>query len=70
VTKPLFQQFAESQKAIERLTAAGELHQQIDIAVRPRSPSEYRAKQRKAFNAKRPNLRLGRPEPFHGLFSR
>jgi hypothetical protein len=34
VPKPPLEKLSESQKAIERLDARGELHQQIDIAVR------------------------------------
>src|SRR5437588_12026074 len=65
----VFEEFGKGKKTIECLGARGELHKEIDVAVRPGFATRHGAEQGEPCNTKRSNFRFGARKNFHRLFS-
>ena len=64
----VFEKFGQRKKTIERLGARGELHQEIDVAVRPGIAPEDGSEQGKPSDTKRTDLWFGSRENFYRFF--
>jgi hypothetical protein len=65
----VFEKLGKCKKAIERLGARGELHEEVNVAVRPGIASKDGAEESEPSDTKRTNFRFGSLQKVRRLFS-